>query len=57
MHLLELTKIVDDTFQRTIKFNSNGSVGHNLDRDVFRVIAIAVAADILDRHTVTKKED
>ena len=57
MHLLELTKIVEDTFARTVKFNLDGTVGHNLDKDVFRVIAIAVAADILDRNMVTKKED
>ena len=57
MHLSELTEIVEETFARTIKFNSDGSVAHNLDKDVFRCIAIAVSADILDRNTVTKKED
>jgi|APGre2960657373_1045057.scaffolds.fasta_scaffold768353_1 hypothetical protein len=50
LNLNSLTDTINYTFERTVKFNPDGSLGHTLDRDVFRVIAIAIASDILDRH-------
>lgn len=53
MHILTLSQLIEDTFKRTVKFNPDGTVGHRLDRDVFKVISIAVAADILDRYSLS----
>ena len=54
MNLDSLTETVNKTIERTVKFNPDGSLGHTLDRDVFRVIAIAIAADILDEYKSQK---
>jgi len=56
MHILELCKVIDNSFLRTVKFNSDGKLGHTLDKDVFRVISIAIASDILEKCIVKKKE-
>jgi uncharacterized protein (DUF4415 family) len=53
MDIVTLATHIDQTFDRTVKFLEDGKVGHTLDRDVFRVIAIAIAADLLDRYKVT----
>ena len=52
MDLITFAKDIETTFWRTVKFREDGKVGHTLDRDVFRVIAVAVAADILDKYKV-----
>ena len=54
MNLDSLAETVNKTIERTVKFNPDGSLGHTLDRDVFRVIAIAIAADILDEYKSQK---
>ena len=57
MHILELTKTIKKTVDRTVKFNSDDTLGHTLDKDVFNVIAIAIASDILDTYIVKNKDD
>jgi hypothetical protein len=57
MHILELTETIKKTMDRTVKFNPDGTLGHTLDKDVFNVIAIAIASDILDTYIVKNKDD
>lgn len=57
MHLLDLAKNINDTFRRTIKFNSDGSFAHKVDRDVMHVISIAVASDLLEMYDLKKKDN
>jgi hypothetical protein len=52
MDLVTFARDIETTFWRTVKFKEDGKVSHTLDRDVFRVIAVAVAADILDKYKV-----
>ncbi len=52
MDLVTFARDIETTFWRTVKFREDGKVGHTLDRDVFRVIAVAVAADILEKYKV-----
>jgi hypothetical protein len=57
MHILELTKTINEAISRSVKFRSDGSLAHTLDRDVFNVIAIAIASDVLDTYIVEKRKD
>lgn len=57
MHILELTKTIDSAINRAVKFRESGSLAHTLDKDVFRVISIAIATEILDTYIVKKKDE
>lgn len=57
MHILELTKTIDSAISRAVKFRESGSLAHTLDQDVFRVISIAIATEILDTYIVKKKDE
>ena len=57
MHLLDLAQTINETFRRTIKFNPDGTFGHNVDRNVMNVISIAVASDMLETYDMKKKDN
>lgn len=57
MHILELTKTITKAINRSVKFRKDGSLAHTLDKDVFDVVAIAIASDILNTYIVEKRKD
>jgi putative lipase involved disintegration of autophagic bodies len=57
MTLNNLTETINKTYLRTIKFNDDGSLGHTLDRSVLKVVAIAIASDILDEYVDSQDID
>ena len=56
MHVLTLSELIVQTFDRTLKFREDGTLAHKVDRAVIKVIAIAIASDILDTYRVTSND-
>lgn len=56
MHILDLSKSINETFRRTIKLKKDGTLAHTIDKDVLNVVAIAIASDILDAYDISKKK-